>query len=239
MIIRDYNILEVCVCDPVVVVLEALGGGGSFEIEGGLYFDEHLTHEVDRPVQPDDQTYVGIQLIGITNPNMVVTVVRLWATSTSDPNDPDMMTLLQTDISGCAMVHPMMGAYPQPNPYDPDEPNADPHLAFEIEPGDHFAGFTQTFIHYQTKVCVANYENCYGACPDMAGNDDSFERLPNTPFIVDYQQSNSTSYLIYKENKQGAGYKRKLVWDKLRVEDGHMTKALAYIKYISKRTKAF
>ena len=200
-----------------MVVLEPVGGGGSFDISAGLYFDEHLTLPINRRLQPGDQTYVGIQLIGITNPNMVVTVVRLWATNTPDPEDTNMISLLQSDVSGCATLHPMMKGYPKPNPYDPNEPNPDPHLAFEIDPGDHFAGFTQTFIHYQTKVCVANVENCYGTCSDMAGNDDSFEGLPDTPYIIDYNKPNSTSYLVFKENIRSAGYKRKLLWEKVSV----------------------
>ena len=202
------------------MITKPQSGGGSFDVRAGLYFDEHLEVEVDRDLLPDDHTYVGIQLMGITNPLMVVTVVRLWATDSKDPDDPHMLLLLSTDVTGCATVHPMMGVYPQPNPYDPNEPNPDPHLAFEIDPKNHFAAFTgPTFIHYQTKVCVADFENCYGTCPEMAGNDDSFEGMPDTPFIVNYKRTNSSSYLVYKENKRSAGYKRKLVWDKFRVGD--------------------
>jgi len=41
------------------------------------------------------------------------------------------------------------------------------------------SGWSGFFIHFDTKVCVANVENCFGECK-MQGNDDSF-KLPIIP----------------------------------------------------------
>ena len=54
-------------------------------------------------------------------------------------------------------MNPIMGEYPQPNGYDPENPEEHPHLAFEINPKAISNGFPETFIHYKTKVCLAIY----------------------------------------------------------------------------------
>jgi len=69
-------------------------------IRSGLYFDEHLEQEVDRPLLETDRTFVGIELLGVTNPLMVIVVTKLWATGIDDPDDPNAITLLTTDITG-------------------------------------------------------------------------------------------------------------------------------------------
>ena len=69
------------------MVLEPIGGGGEFDIRSGLYFDAHLEEEVgNRPIGENDRTFIGIELIGITNPNMVVTISKLWVTEKDDPD---------------------------------------------------------------------------------------------------------------------------------------------------------
>ena len=209
-------ILEPCVCDLIAVVLEPVGGGGSFDVRSGLYFDEHLVNEIDRPIVTGDVTYIGIELFGITNPNMVVTVERLWATPTADPDDPNQLLLLSKDVTGCATVNPILGEYPQPNGYDEEEPDGHPHLAFEINAKALTAGFDETFIHFNTKVCVTNAQNCFGTCNEMAGNDDSFVGLPEQPRRVEYNNSDtSRSYLVYKEQERSTGFTLKRFWDKV------------------------
>ncbi|CBY10445.1 unnamed protein product [Oikopleura dioica] len=65
-----------------------------------------------------------------------------------------------------------MGKYPQPNPFDEENPEEHPHLAFQIDYkaiSEAFADvpdFSGFFIHLVTKVCVTNGENCFGTCTD-------------------------------------------------------------------------
>ena len=70
------------------------------------------------------------------------------------------------DIRGCATVYHPLSEIPEPEPYMPDDPNPDPHLSFEINPKAlMIPGYVSTYIHYDTKVCVANAENCFGVGP--------------------------------------------------------------------------
>jgi len=71
-----------CVCKPNEVILEPVGGGGNFDLRQGLFLDEHLVTELLPGVdfQPGiDQLFIGFELIGVTNPNMVVIIENLWA----------------------------------------------------------------------------------------------------------------------------------------------------------------
>ena len=70
-----------CICKPNEVILEPVGGGGNFDLRQGLFLDEHLVTELLPGVdfRPGiDQLFIGFQLIGVTNPNMVVIIENLW-----------------------------------------------------------------------------------------------------------------------------------------------------------------
>ena len=56
-----------------------------FETKKGLYLDEHLVTELT----PDtdfkvgrDRLFIGFELLGVTNPTMVIIIQKLWATKT-------------------------------------------------------------------------------------------------------------------------------------------------------------
>jgi len=84
-----------------MVILEPISGGGAFNIRSGLYWDEHLKNPVDREILLTDRTFVGVELIGITNPTMTVIIPKLWATmGTDDPASENSVSLIETDISG-------------------------------------------------------------------------------------------------------------------------------------------
>lgn len=121
-----------------MVILDPVPGGGQFNIRAGLYLDEHLTRPIvdDIPQSPGDRTFVGIELIDITNPTMVIIINRLWLTrGTADPDDPEAVLLISKDVTGCATVTPMLSnGYPAPISFDPSDPTKHPHLAFEIDP---------------------------------------------------------------------------------------------------------
>ena len=56
-------------------------GGGNFDLRQGLFLDEHLVTELLPGVdfRPGiDQLFIGFELIGVTNPNMVVIIENLW-----------------------------------------------------------------------------------------------------------------------------------------------------------------
>lgn len=164
-----------CYCDKDIIILDPLLGEGNFEVRTGLYFDEHLVRKVtpNDTIGEDDETFIGIELIDIQKPTMVVVVEKLWVTATKEPNPAsDSVVLLKKLPSGCAIMHPIMGNYPQPNPFDEENPEEHPHLAFQIDYKAiseafvdelDFSGF---FIHLVTKVCVTNGENCFGTCTD-------------------------------------------------------------------------
>ena len=70
-----------CICKPNEVILEPVGGGGNFDLRQGLFLDEHLVTELLPGVdfRPGiDQLFIGFELIGVTNPNMVVIIENLW-----------------------------------------------------------------------------------------------------------------------------------------------------------------
>ena len=55
----------------------------NFQPNKGLYLDEHLVTEFT----PDtdfkvgrDQLFIGFELLGVTNPTMVIIIEKLWAT---------------------------------------------------------------------------------------------------------------------------------------------------------------
>ena len=71
-----------CICKPNEVILEPVGGGGNFDLRQGLFLDEHLVTELLPGVdfRPGiDQLFIGFELIGVTNPNMVVIIENLWS----------------------------------------------------------------------------------------------------------------------------------------------------------------
>ena len=70
-----------CICKPNEVILEPVGGNGNFDLRQGLFLDEHLVTELLPGVdfRPGiDQLFIGFELIGVTNPNMVVIIENLW-----------------------------------------------------------------------------------------------------------------------------------------------------------------
>ena len=72
-----------CTCE---VILDPIGGEGNFDIDKGLFLDEHL----EVPYNPEtfdenkDTLFIGFQLIGVTNPTMFVIIERLWITETEE-----------------------------------------------------------------------------------------------------------------------------------------------------------
>ena len=128
------DIKDMCYCDSDVIILEPIPGEGNFEVRSGLYFDEHLVRKVgpDDEIGDDDETFIGIELIDIQKPTMVVVVEKLWVTATEEQNPPSGSVVLMRKLaSGCAIMHPIMGKYPQPNPFDEENPEEHPHLAFQ------------------------------------------------------------------------------------------------------------
>ena len=123
-----------CTCKPNEVILEPVGGGGNFDLRQGLFLDEHLKTELLPGVdfRPGiDQLFIGFELIGVTNPNMVVIIENLWATSSPDKNAPNPLMLIEKG-NDCAKVHPLMGDMPRPNPYEEGD-GEHPHLAFQVD----------------------------------------------------------------------------------------------------------
>ena len=90
----------------------------------------------------------------------------------------------------------MLAGFPMPVPFDRSHPDTHPHLSFEFDPkGLDFSGWTKTFVHYNTKVCVADAENCLGTCSRrMVGNDDTF-KMREKPYLIFNTKLNSTRWV--------------------------------------------
>ena len=156
------DITEPCICKkPSVIILEPIPGDGSFDVRTGLYYDEHLERPITAAdeIEKDEETWIGIELIDIQKPTLVVVVEKLWVTATDDPDPPEGSVILLRKLpTGCAILHPLMDGYPMPNPFDKENPEKHPHMAFRID----FMGISEAFanipdfrgffIHVITKV---------------------------------------------------------------------------------------
>jgi len=53
--------------------------------------------------------------------------------STLDSDDSENLTLLTKDVTGCQTLHPLMaGMSPEPEEFDPANPEVHPHIAYEL-----------------------------------------------------------------------------------------------------------
>ena len=86
-----------------------------------------LTPDTDFKVGRD-RLFIGFELIGVTNPSMVIIIEKLWATRTPQRDAPNPLRLLER-TGECATVHPDIGDMPSPNAAEEGE---HPHLAFEV-----------------------------------------------------------------------------------------------------------
>lgn len=202
--------------------MEPILGEGNFVVNAALYYDRLLKKAFTVDLTTEDTAFVGIELVDITNPNMVVAVDRFWLTAgTRNPEDSNYVNIISKDGTGCATVSPLLTEYPQPVPYNPSDPEWEigrkkhPHLVFMIKPntlGRAFHGANQLFIHYSTKVCVKNIENCFGTCNKNDRN--SFVKPPEMPHIPTHDLK-SSSVIMFKNYERSAGYTKKKFWDKI------------------------
>ena len=118
-----------CTCE---VILEPVGGIGNFDVQKGLYLDEHLERAYDPATfdETKDSLFIGFELIDVTNPTMFVIIEKLWVTEVNDPLADKRTILLESRNNGeCLEMHHDMGDPPSPAPAGEDE---HPHLAFGL-----------------------------------------------------------------------------------------------------------
>jgi len=86
---------------------------------------------------------------GLTNvryPQLYVIVERVWATPSTNPDDPIIVPILGKDENGCMKIDdPNVPVKPVSNGYNPENVHSHPHLAFEIRKTDEKCEKSNTF----------------------------------------------------------------------------------------------
>ena len=101
--------------------------------------------------------------------------------------------MIDKDITGCAKLR-ILPEYPPAISYNTDFPDIWPHLSFEVDPSVLTENFTiEVFLHFETKVCITNVENCFGECSEIAGNDPSSNIWIPRPRTVNYENRMNSS----------------------------------------------
>ena len=172
-----------------LVQTHTLKGEKDFIITKGVYFDEHAERPIpaDTVIGDNDDIYLGI-VLHAARLQYTISVYRMWVTPTSNEMDPRRVYLVgrkDVFINGtrqkCAFVHPTVVNdkinSPQYNALTGDMP----HLVFKIDRQvlTEAEVFDEVYIHYETKVCVAD-EICDLMCPE--GIEENTPRMLNDCF---------------------------------------------------------
>ena len=157
-----------------LVQTHTLKGERDFIITKGVYFDEHAERPIpaDTVIGEDDDVYLGI-VLHAARLQYTISVYRLWVTPSANELDPRGVYLVNRKdavINGtrqkCAIIHPTVSDDRINSPQFNELTGDMPHLVFKIDRKVLIEAevFDEVYIHYETKVCVAD-EPCDLMCP--------------------------------------------------------------------------
>ena len=172
-----------------LVQTNTLKGEKDFIITKGVYFDEHAEHPIpaDTVIGENDDIYLGI-VLHAARLQYTISVYRMWVTPSPNELDPRRVYLVgrkDVFINGtsqkCAYVHPTVINDRINSPQYNELTGDMPHLVFKIDRQVLVEAevFDEVYIHYETKVCVAD-EICDLMCPE--GAEENTQRMLNDCF---------------------------------------------------------
>ena len=172
-----------------LVQTHTLKGEKDFIITKGVYFDEHAERPIpaDTVIGDNDDIYLGI-VLHAARLQYTISVYRMWVTPSPDELDPRRVYLVgrkDVFINGtsqkCAYVHPTVVNDKINSPQYNELTGDMPHLVFKIDRQvlTEAEVFDEVYIHYETKVCVAD-ESCDLMCPE--GIEENSQRMLNDCF---------------------------------------------------------